>query len=111
MPLTSIAENVARQALLAKRAGRALAALSTDQKDKALNAMAAALESNAKEILFHNEIDVEAARETGMASALIDRLILTPASVQGMAQGVREIARQKDPIGEVLESWTRPNGI
>lgn len=109
--LSPVAEAVARQALLAKSASRRLALLSGEEKSKALLAMAAGLEAASKDIVFHNEIDVEAAREAELAPALIERLILTPVSVQAMAKGLREIAAQKDPIGEVIESWTRPSGI
>ena len=73
--------------------------------------IASAIDASAPDILFRNEIDVEAAREAGLGEVLIERLILTEASLKSMAQGVREIAGQKDPVGEVLESWTRPNGI
>jgi glutamate-5-semialdehyde dehydrogenase len=111
MTLNTVAENVARQALLAKAASRILATLSAPEKTRILLSMAEALEAATEDILFHNEIDVEAAREAGLKAALIDRLVLTPKSVTAMAQGVREIAHQADPVGEVLESWTRPNGL
>jgi len=111
MPAGALTEQVARQALKAKAASRVLAGLSPELKTRALEAMAAALEQASGDIIFHNEIDVEAARDADLSPALVDRLIITPASLQGMAQGVRDIARQKDPIGEVLESWTRPSGI
>jgi len=111
MPLSPTAEAVARQAVLAKAASRRLAALSSQEKSKALNAMADALAAAEKDILFHNEIDVEAAQQADLSPALIDRLVLTPKSLQAMAQGVRDIAAQPDPIGEVIESWKRPSGI
>jgi glutamate-5-semialdehyde dehydrogenase len=107
----SIAEQVARQALRAKTASRALAGLAAADKSKILEAIAASLEQATADILFHNEIDVEAARESQLNSAMIERLTLSAKSVQAMANGVREIARQADPIGDVLESWTRPNGL
>ena len=110
-PASSTSEAIVRQALAAKAASRVLATWSSDQKKQALERMAQELESGAKEILFHNEIDVEAAKEAGLSSALIDRLVLTPQSIQSMARGVREIAAQADPIGEVLERLTRPNGV
>src|SRR5207244_9146291 len=69
------------------------------------------LEANAGDILFHNEIDVEAARESGLSEALVNRLILNEKSLKAMAQGVCDIAAQADPVGQVLESWTRPSGI
>jgi glutamate-5-semialdehyde dehydrogenase len=106
-----MAEQVARQALRAKAASRSVAELTPDQKKKSLEAMATALEQAENDILFHNEIDVEAARDTDLSAALVDRLTLTSKSVKAMAQGVREIAQQVDPVGEVLETWTRPNGL
>lgn len=109
--IPSIKESVARQALLAKAACPTLAALTAQQKKDVLKSMAEALAASSKDIVFHNEIDVEAAREVGLGQALIERLVLTPKSVESMAQGVREIAAQPDPIGDVLESWMRPNGI
>jgi glutamate-5-semialdehyde dehydrogenase len=104
-------EQVARQAFLAKAASRRLALLSSDDKKRVLLEIADALEAAVPDILFHNEIDVEAARESGLNAALIDRLALTDHSLKAMAQGVREIAQQSDPVAEVLESWTRPSGI
>ena len=111
LSVPSVKEMVARQALLAKAACPVLAALTSRQKHEVLNAAADAITSSSNDIVFHNEIDVEAAREAGLGQALIERLVLTPQSVESMAKGVREIASQPDPIGEVLESWTRPNGI
>src|ERR1035438_4829351 len=108
---TTAMEQVARQAIQAKGASRILAGMSSEQKNRVLEAMAGALEQNVSDILFHNEIDVEAAREAGLAPALIERLILTEKSIRGMAVGVRDIAGQTDPVGEVLETWTRPNGL
>src|SRR2546425_318290 len=111
MATPTLSEHVARQALRAKTASRALAELSADAKKRALEAMATALEQASADILFHNEIDVEAARETDLSPAMVERLTLTPKIVQAMAVGVREIAAQADPVGEVLETWTRPSGI
>src|SRR5687767_12589213 len=111
MVVSSLTETIARQALKAKAASRTLSELSAEQKTQALEAMAAGIESELSDILFHNEIDVQAAREAGLNSALIERLVLSAASIKAMAQGVREIGQQKDPLGEVLETWARPNGI
>ena len=111
MTAFSMTEQVARQAAMAKAASRTLAGLSADQKNRALAAMADALERAQSEILFRNEIDVEAAREAGLSAALVDRLALAPQAIRGMADGVREIARQADPVGEMLDAWSRPNGL
>ncbi len=111
MTASTISEQVARQAYLAKMASRRLALLSSEDKCRLLLEIAKTLEAETKDILFRNEIDVEAAREAGLSEVLINRLVLTEESLKAMAQGVREIAEQKDPVGEVLESWTRPNGL
>jgi len=103
MPTMSLTQQVARQALLAKAASRSLATLTSEQKKQALDAVGAALEQASSDILFHNEIDVEAARESDLSPAMVDRLVLTAKSIKAMAQGFRDIAKQADPGGEVLE--------
>ncbi len=95
----------------AKEASHVLAASSAGLRNRALSAMAAALEKNRDDILFKNEIDVEAGRRAGLSAALLDRLALTPRRVTDMAQGLREIAALPDPLGEVVGDWERPNGI
>jgi len=110
-PLSPAAELVARQAFLAKTASRKLALLPSDDKKRILLAMADAIDGAGQDILFRNEIDVEAAREAGLNESLIGRLILTEESLKAMSQGVRDIAGQPDPVGERLESWTRPSGL
>jgi len=95
----------------AKLAGHALAGVSTAVKDRALDAMAAALEADADGILDANNEDLERAASEGVTGALIDRLTLTPDRISGMAQGLRDVTRLKDPVGEVLDGWTLPNGV
>ena len=80
-------------------------------KDKALHAIADALEANVNEIIAANELDLKAARENGMRESLIDRLTLTPARIEGMADGVWQVAAMPDPIGKVLDGTVRPNGL
>ncbi len=111
MAISSVSDIVARQAAAAKAASRTLAGLLPAEKSRLLNAMAEALEAASSDIVFHNEIDVEAARQAGLQEALIERLILTDKSVEAMAKAVRDIAAQPDPIGQVLETLKRPNGI
>jgi glutamate-5-semialdehyde dehydrogenase len=111
MASTTLNTPVTRQALLAKTAAHTLALLPSEEKKRLLLAIASALDSAGPDVLFRNEIDVEAARQSGLSEALIQRLIITEKSLKAMAQGVREIAEQKDPVGEGVESWTRPNGI
>ena len=95
----------------AKRAARVLAAIDTATKDAALEAIAVALEEGAAEILEANRADLDAGREAGLSAALLDRLMLDELRIAAMARGVREIAALPDPVGEVLERSTRPDGL
>jgi glutamate-5-semialdehyde dehydrogenase len=92
----------------ARNAARTLAQISTDQKNRLLLEMADALEAHMPEILRANEADVKHANLSG---ALLDRLLLTPERVREMAKAIRDVAALPDPVGEVLEAWTRPNGL
>ena len=94
----------------AKTASRALAAAGV-RKDNALLAMAAAIESGENVILSANEQDIKAAKRSGMSESLLDRLALNPTRIKGMAQGIRSIAAQSDPIGTVIGGGVRPNGL
>ncbi|WP_425060640.1 Gamma-glutamyl phosphate reductase [Sporomusa carbonis] len=102
---------LAEKGAIAKQAARKLAALSTSVKNKALLAMADALETGYSTIVAANAKDVERAEAGGMAKPLIDRLLLNQARIQAMAEGVRQIAALPDPVGESLSGWVRPNGL
>lgn len=93
----------------ARKASRVLARIDGSEVDRALGLVAEALRSSSRQILDANQADVEAAREE--EGLLVDRLILTEERVESMAQGVEEVARQPDPVGEQVESWTLPNGL
>lgn len=95
----------------AKDASRALLTTSAEQKDVALHAAADLLEQRSEEILAANARDVAREEAGGMAAGLIDRLRLSQARVAGMAGGLRQVAALADPVGEVTEGWTRPNGL
>jgi glutamate-5-semialdehyde dehydrogenase len=95
----------------AKRAARVLATIDSATKDGALLAMADALEARTAEILEANARDLEAGREAGLSSALMDRLALDAGRVAAMAAGVREIVALQDPVGEVLDGFRLPNGL
>ncbi len=95
----------------AKLASLQLAQTSTELKNRALNNMADALEKNSSEILVANQKDVELARAKGVKPALIDRLILDKRQLISMAGKLREIAELADPVGEIVKTWTRPNGL
>ena len=95
----------------AKAASVEMAKLSTEAKNNALCRMANALEANAEKILTANQADVEAAKTKGLKAALLDRLALDQKKVQTMANELREVSVVLDPIGTILSSWTRPNGL
>ncbi|MGF0539870.1 glutamate-5-semialdehyde dehydrogenase [Agrobacterium sp. ES01] len=95
----------------AKVAARPLAIASTEAKNKALEAMAEAIENAESEILDANNVDVEKAKAAGISGSFIDRLILTPDRIRAMADGIRAIADLKDPVGDVIAAWDRPNGL
>lgn len=94
-----------------KQAQRILSTAGGAVIDKALNAIAAALEKNANYILEENSKDIRAAAENGMAQAMIDRLTLTHDRISGMADGMRQVASSENPVGKVLWGETRPNGL
>ncbi len=94
----------------AKAAKYAIARLTSDQKNAALSAMADALIAGEAAILAANAQDLEAARGT-VSDVMLDRLLLTPARIAGMAQGIREVAALPDPTGMVLEEHTRADGL
>lgn len=94
----------------AKEAARFLACAGA-RKDKALRAMADALEAHTAQILEANREDLEAARANGMRETMLDRLALTESRIASMAEGVRQVAAQADPIGEVVSGGVRPNGM
>ena len=97
--------------LCAARAAKpAAAALSAAEKNRLLDAMAQALLDHTEDILTANAVDVEAAQGV-IAPVMIDRLSLTPARIEGMAEGMRAVAALPDPVGEVLSEFTRPNGL
>ncbi|MBN1784648.1 MAG: glutamate-5-semialdehyde dehydrogenase [Candidatus Bathyarchaeota archaeon] len=95
----------------AKAASSQLAQTSTEQRNNALCKMADSLERNCTKILEANQKDVKAARVRGVKEALIDRLILDKRRVISMASTLREVAEMRDPLNEIVKTWTRPNGL
>lgn len=95
----------------AKRAAEVLAHLDPASKNLGLRAAADALRKNASEILSANQIDVENARAKGVGEALIDRLMLTNDRIDNMAKGIIQVSELKDPVGEIIENYIRPNGL
>ena len=94
----------------AKAAKLEVSRLTTDRKNAALEAMAAALIANEDAILAANALDLEAARGT-VSDVMMDRLALSPARIAGMAQGIRDVVKLPDPVGAILEEYIRPDGL
>ncbi|MBP1885701.1 glutamate-5-semialdehyde dehydrogenase [Sinorhizobium mexicanum] len=95
----------------AKAASRPLAVASAERKHAALIAMADAIVARTEEILGANAVDLENAEKTGVAKAFIDRLTLNRDRIRDIADGIRAIAAFRDPIGDVIAEWDRPNGL
>ena len=95
----------------AKAASVELAKLSAEAKNTALCRMANALEANVDKILAANQADVEAAKAKGLKASLLDRLTLDKSKIQNMARCLREVSSLDDPVGTIVNTWTRPNGL
>ncbi|MEN0117703.1 MAG: glutamate-5-semialdehyde dehydrogenase [Agrobacterium cavarae] len=95
----------------AKAASRPLSIASTAKKNRALLAMASAIDASVDRILDANRQDVAAAEQAGVAGSFIDRLKLDPSRIAGISEGIRAIANLADPVGEVIAAWDRPNGL
>ncbi|MBW9088175.1 glutamate-5-semialdehyde dehydrogenase [Rhizobium wenxiniae] len=95
----------------AKAAARQLAIASTEVKNRALHAMADAIVASSARILAANADDLKQVEGKGLLPSFLDRLTLTEKGISGMAQALREIAEFKDPVGEVIAAWDRPNGL
>src|SRR3954452_17278166 len=109
--MATTAESVASISASARDASRVLARLDGATRAAALEAMAAALEARADEILEANARDMEAGEAAEIGSALLDRLRLTPSRLATMAADVRVIAGLPDPVGETIEGQRLPNGL
>lgn len=95
----------------ARDAAQVIARAPTGTKNRALQAMAQRIENDRDRILESNAADLEAANRTGLSSALLDRLELTPERVSAMAEGLHQIASLPDPVGEISDMNPRPSGI
>ena len=95
----------------AKEASYILGNLSSKDKNDALYAMADFLIENSKVIIEANKKDLDTSRIKGTSESMLDRLALNEARIEGMANGLRQVAALEDPVGEVLGMWTRPNGL
>lgn len=95
----------------AKQAAFCLGKLTNQKKNEALIAIAKALVQNQDDILAANQVDVQIAKDNGMKESLIDRLSLSEARIEGMANGLINVAALDNPVGEVLSMKQRPNGL
>jgi glutamate-5-semialdehyde dehydrogenase len=95
----------------ARAAARPLAIASTAQKNAALEAMAASILRNQSVILEANAANLANGRDAGLSPAMIDRLKLDPARIAAISLGIRAIAALRDPVGDVVAEWDRPNGL
>jgi glutamate-5-semialdehyde dehydrogenase len=95
----------------AKNAAKSLAQASTETKNAALKAAAAAIRERRADLLAANKADVDQATQRGITSSLRDRLVLNDQRVEAMARGIEDIVALPDPIGSVIAAWTRPNGL
>lgn len=109
--MRGLKKNIVAIARDAKKASFLMGQMSSAVKDKALLAMAGSLGKRKSAIFTANKRDVKAAKAKRLNSAFIDRLILNDKRIKAMAESLREVAAQHDPIGEVIKTWTRPNGL
>jgi glutamate-5-semialdehyde dehydrogenase len=104
-------EEIVRIGEKAKEAALKMSSISTSIKDRALKLMADALEREEKFILEENRKDVSEGERKGISRALLDRLLLNEKRVREMAEGLRQVAALRDPVGEIVSGWKRPNGL
>lgn len=109
--MTELKELILDYGRRARQAARVLARLETEEKNRALRAMADELVARTAGILEANRKDLEKAADSGLTGAMVERLTLSPKRVQAMADGVRQVAALEDPVGKVISEWTRPNGL
>lgn len=108
---SDIAKTMREMGARARAAARVLALAPTETKNDALAAMAKAIRERAPDILAANALDVEEAKKAGATNALIDRLVLNEMRVEAIAAGLDAVRALPDPVGSVMERWTRPNGM
>ncbi|HSR87577.1 MAG TPA: glutamate-5-semialdehyde dehydrogenase, partial [Pontiella sp.] len=106
-----VKEQVLKIGADAKAASRELAKLSTRKKNAILEAMAVELDAQRAAIKAENAKDLTAGKAAGLSPAMLDRLELTDARIDGMIKGLRDVAVLNDPVGEEISTWNRPNGL
>lgn len=111
MDIMDIREYVFNKAREAKDGAKALAKLSSEEKNVILRKMAESLKNKAKTLIAENQKDLELAKKKGLSKALIDRLNLNQKRIDEMAKGLIEVTALPDPVGEIVKMWKRPNGM
>lgn len=109
--MSDIAAYIKTLGMQARTASRVMAAATSAKKNAALMAMVDAIEANRAQLQQANERDMQAGRQKGLDAAMLDRLELTPARIDAMVEGLRQVAALQDPIGEVTDMRFRPSGI
>lgn len=111
MSAEQVSEYMQGLGLKARQASRVIGRATTTVKNHALRATADAIEAATPQLLAANELDLQAGRESGLDAAMLDRLALTPAGIQGMLEGLRQVAALDDPIGAIRDMKFLPSGI
>ncbi len=109
--MQSVTDYMQEVGQLARQASKAVAAADTKTKNDALNAIADAIEISSKTLQTENQKDMTAGKQNGLSNALLDRLELTDARIKEMADGLRQVAQQYDPIGEITDMCYQPSGL
>lgn len=107
----TIASTIAALAADARQAARAVAVADTDIRNQVLSTIGDMLIKAEPTLITENQKDLDSARQKGLSAAMIDRLTLSPATVEQMVQGLKEVVDLPDPVGATVRSWTRPNGL
>ena len=107
----NVAEYMQKMGANARQASRVIARASTEVKNRALLAMADALEASRAAVEAANQIDLTAGKDRGLDDAMLDRLALTPARIDGMIEGLRQVAALPDPVGDISDMRFMPSGI
>ena len=111
MTVTTTQFEATARAAAARAASRRMGLVTTDQKNEALHRIADALVAGQDAILEVNAGDVQRGRERGLSDSFVDRMLLTPERIEGIAADTRQVAALEDPVGEIEEMHTRPNGL
>jgi glutamate-5-semialdehyde dehydrogenase len=109
--MPTLEESIHQMGRQARAAAYQLAQLTSDEKNAVLRAMAAAIRAHAPNLLEANDRDLAAGVAGGLSAAMLDRLRLDEARIEAMAAGIEQVATLPDPVGQVIESWVRPNGM